>query len=92
MVLPQILGELLCNGILFALLGGGGSSSEPRTKKGYLVQKRPAQIAQCAHDGCYALSFRTTDFCWKHQDETLPEPETEPEAGLESGWWEEQTE
>ncbi|MFL2493933.1 MAG: hypothetical protein ACJ0HH_04215, partial [Candidatus Thalassarchaeum sp.] len=86
MVLPQILGELICQGIFFGLFAGGDSSSKPFTTLA-APQKRPAKIGTCAHDDCNALSFRSTDYCWKHQDETLPEPETEPEAGLESGWW-----
>ena len=47
-------------------------------------------LRNCSFDGCYALSFRSTDYCWKHQSETPLEPEPEPEA--EANWWQEKTE
>ncbi len=91
MVLPQLLAELICQGLLFGLFGGTGSSSKPSTTLA-TPQRRPAQLGKCAHDGCNALSFRSTDRCWRHQDEppSDPEPELEPEA--EANWWEDKSE
>ncbi len=100
MVLPQLLAELICQGLLFGLFGGTGSSSKPSTTLA-TPQRRPAQLGKCAHDGCNALTFRSTDHCWRHQDEPPSDldldqvvdelvPEPEPEA--EANWWEDKSE
>ena len=44
----------------------------------------------CSIENCNTLSFRSTDYCWKHQDHIAPESEPEPEA--EGNWWEGQQE
>ena len=51
-------------------------------------------LRNCSFDGCNALSFRSTDRCWRHQDEppSDPEPESEPEPEAEANWWEGQQE
>ena len=48
------------------------------------------QGESCSIENCKTLSFRSTDYCWKHQDHIAPESEPEPEA--EGNWWEEKTE
>ena len=94
MVLPQLLAELICQGLLFGLFGGTGSSSKPSTTLATPEPRRAQQARICAFDGCNALSFRSTDHCWRHQDESPsdPEPAPEPEPEVEGNWWEEQTE
>ena len=90
MVLPQLLAELICQGLLFGLFGGTGSSSKPSTTLATPEKRRAQQARTCAVDGCYALSFRTTDFCWRHQDQPPSKPEPEPEPVAEGNWWEDE--
>jgi len=59
------------------------ASTGNRSKR--LTESRGA-LRNCSHDDCFALTFRSTDYCWRHQDETPLEPESE------ANWWEEQTE
>ena len=101
MVLPQLLAELICQGLLFGLFGGTGSSSKPSTTLATPEHRRAQQARICAFDGCNALSFRSTDHCWRHQDEPPSDPDLdqvvdswvpEPEPEAECNWWEEQTE
>ena len=65
------------------------ASTGNRSKR--LTESRNA-LRNCSFDGCNALSFRTTDYCWKHQPETPSDPEPEPEPEADANWWEEQTE
>ena len=92
--MPAPLFELLCClldiGSSAALAGGLHSATTPSTKLSTPQQRQAKQATQCALDGCHALSFRTTDYCWKHQDERQSEPE--PEHDQESNWWEEKME
>jgi len=96
-VVAQLLLEALCCFILeFGIAGGTAALSSsnplttPSTKLSTPQQRQAKQATPCALDGCYALSFRTTDYCWKHQDEHQTEPEPDPEQ--EPNWWVEQTE
>ncbi len=90
--MPAPLFELLCclleAGASSAMAGGLHSVTTPSTKLSTPQQRQAKQATPCALDGCHALSFRTTDYCWRHQDEPPldPEPELEPEQ--ESNWWE----
>jgi len=88
--MPAPLIELLCClldvGASGALAGGLHSVTTPNTKLNTPQQRQAKQVTPCALDGCYALSFRTTDFCWKHQD--IPNPVTETEA--DANWWEDE--
>ena len=64
--------------------------------------ERQNKLSQnCSREGCNALSFRSTDHCWRHQDEPpppppppkkAPPPKSGPETEVEGNWWEEQTE
>ena len=97
--MPAPLFELLCClldiGSTAAMAGGLNSAMTPSTKLSTptptgdrskrLTESRNA-LRNCSYDGCYALSFRSTDYCWRHQDETPSEPEAE------ANWWEEKTE
>ena len=97
MVLPQLLAELICNGLFFALFGGTGTSSKPPTKISNPaqkqtkkittpVQRRSDQLIKCAVQGCNALTFRSTEYCWRHQDE--PQLVSELDSEQEPNWWE----
>ncbi|SVD56184.1 uncharacterized protein METZ01_LOCUS409038 [marine metagenome] len=109
-MIPQLIGELICSGlchVLFAGLAGGDSAmknaQKPPTKLSTpapsgnrskrLTESRDT-LRNCSFDGCNALSFRSTDRCWRHQDEppSDPEPESEPEPEAEANWWEGQQE
>ncbi|MEC7720318.1 MAG: hypothetical protein VYC60_00260 [Candidatus Thermoplasmatota archaeon] len=93
--MPAPLFELLCClldvGSSAALAGGLHSATTPSTKLNSSPtpqQRRAQQVRTCAFDGCYALSFRSTDHCWRHQDEPPTDPEPEPETEAEGNWWE----
>ncbi|RCH77292.1 MAG: hypothetical protein DBX04_00875 [Candidatus Poseidoniales archaeon] len=86
MVLPQLLAELICHGFFFALFGGTGTTSKPPTKLSSPTQRRSNQLINCAVEGCNALTFRSTDYCWRHQDE--PPLDSEPDPEQEPNWWE----
>ena len=40
------------------------------------------QLVKCAMDHCNSLSFRSSEYCWKHQDGKRHETDG-------PGWWEE---
>ena len=44
------------------------------------------ELGNCAVEGCNALTFRSTDYCWRHQDE--PPLDSEPDHEQEPNWWE----
>ena len=103
--MPAPLFELLCClldiGSSAALVGGLNSAMTPSTKLSTPQQRRANQLRTCATANCNALSFRNTDYCWKHQDEPPSDPDIdqvvdelvpEPEPESEANWWEEQTE
>jgi hypothetical protein len=79
-----------------AVAGAGNSLRQPKVKLSNHEELRERRARSCALDGCRTLTYRSTDYCWKHQDTapTEPEPEAEPdsEADTESGWWEGQPE
>jgi len=102
-MIANLIGELICSGLMWGILGGGESAvntaQKPPTKlstpastgnRSKRLTESRNTLRNCSFDGCYALSFRSTDYCWKHQSETLSEPEPEPEA--EANWWQEKTE
>jgi len=89
--MPGPLIELLCC-LLDAgvAVGGAGAAipvtKNPSTKLGTIkpTQRQSKQLINCAVEGCHALSFRDTGYCWKHQDESQLEPDPEQEPN----WWE----
>ncbi|MBJ36379.1 MAG: hypothetical protein CMB68_03300 [Euryarchaeota archaeon] len=103
--MPAPLIELLCCflDLGFAVAGGGAalsasnpltdlselSASENRRLNSRSPRNQTKQLFNCAVDGCNTLTFRSTDYCWKHQDEPPLDPEPDPEQ--ESNWWEEKT-
>ena len=101
-MIANLIAELFCSGlchVLFAGLAGGDSavknaqkpSTELRTsaptgdRSKRLTESRDT-LRNCLHDDCFALTFRSSDYCWRHQDETPSEPEAE------ANWWDEKTE
>ena len=105
-MIANLIGELICGGLchaLFAGLAGGDSAvknaqkpstelrtSPPAGNRSKRLTESRKTLRNCSFDGCHALSFRSTDYCWKHQPETPSDPEPEPEQ--EANWWEENTE
>ena len=55
-------------------------TNEPKTPQ----QRQANQLRQCKLSRCNSLAFRTTDYCWKHQDHASSKSEPEPEEN----WWE----
>ena len=104
-LIGELICSGLCHA-LFAGLAGGDSAvknaQKPSTKLSTSAPPPPPgnrskrltenrnTLRNCSFDGCHALSFRSTDYCWKHQPETPSDPEPEPEQ--EANWWEEETE
>jgi len=90
----QFLELLCCMADLFAggaALGGAvNAQNQSKIKLSSPEERRGRRARSCALDGCRVLTFRSTDYCWKHQDATPTDPEPEPET--ESNWWEEQPE
>ena len=57
-------------------------TNEPKTPQ----QRQANQLRQCKLSRCNSLAFRTTDYCWKHQDHASSKSEPEPEEN----WWEDE--
>ncbi len=45
-------------------------------------ERQRKQLVKCAMDHCNSLSFRSSEYCWKHQDGKRHETDG-------PGWWEE---
>ena len=45
-------------------------------------ERQRRQLLKCAMDHCNSLSFRNSEYCWKHQDSKGPETDG-------PSWWEE---
>ncbi|GIS92309.1 MAG: hypothetical protein CM1200mP21_06040 [Candidatus Poseidoniales archaeon] len=91
MVAQFLLEALCCFIVEFATAGAaaGLSASNPLTDLSTSENRRPdSRSSRCAVDGCNTLSFRSTDYCWRHQDETASAQESE----ADTNWWEEKTE
>ena len=46
------------------------------------AERQRKQLVKCAMDHCNSLSFRSSEYCWKHQDGKRHETDG-------PGWWEE---
>ena len=44
-------------------------------------ERQKRQLVKCAMDNCNSLSFRNSEYCWKHQDSKGPETDG-------PSWWE----
>ena len=45
-------------------------------------ERQRKQLAKCAREHCNSLSFRNSEYCWKHKDGEGHETD-------DPGWWEE---
>ncbi len=115
-MIANLIGELICSLFMWGILGGGvgesavNTAQKPPTKLSTpapsgnrskrLTESRDT-LRNCSFDGCNALTFRSTDHCWRHQDEPPSDPDLdqvvdswvpEPEPEAEANWWEEKTE
>ncbi len=45
-------------------------------------ERQKRQLVKCAMDHCNSLSFRNSEYCWRHQDRKGPETDG-------PSWWEE---
>ena len=88
-VLLAILGIFVIDMMESALLNsisGGHSVSNPNVQKFDQHRKK-----NCAVENCNAVVFRMTNFCHRHQNETLTSPKTNDSEGNNSesqNWWE----
>ena len=62
--------------ILLGPLFRSGDEEDPIEEGG------EAAAAHCSFDGCRALTMKSTEFCWKHQD-------AKPHISDGPAWWEE---
>ena len=93
MVAPIL--ELVCclfDLIFFAGAGAGlsaGGSNSPVSFDNSQTVKHRSQ--KCQFADCRSLTFRTTDYCWKHQDGKPHESDGpwKPDAE-DSFWWEDE--
>ncbi len=49
------------------------------------VKPKSKKLVKCNFEGCTSLSFRSTEYCWKHQD---GKPH-QTDKTAKSNWWEE---
>ena len=49
------------------------------------VKPKPKKLVKCNFEGCASLSFRSTEYCWKHQD---GKPH-HTDKTAKPNWWEE---
>ena len=88
-VLLAILGYFVIDMMESALLNsisGGHSVSNPNVQRFDQHRKK-----NCAVENCNAVVFRMTDFCHRHQNETLTSPNTidsEDTNSKSQNWWE----
>ena len=87
-----ILGFLFWFGDKIFNIGNASASSEDESSgdqdqaKGHREdnpsERQKRQLLKCAMDHCNSLSFRNSEYCWKHQDSKGPETDG-------PSWWEE---
>jgi hypothetical protein len=95
-MIANLIGELICSGLFYAAAADSAvknaqkPSTELRTsvptgnRSKRLIENRDA-LRNCSHDGCSALTFRSSDYCLRHRDEKPLEQEAD------ANWWEEES-
>tara|TARA_B100000676_G_C17753045_1_gene667575 strand:- start:367 stop:645 length:279 start_codon:yes stop_codon:yes gene_type:complete len=85
----QLLEVFCCLMDIFAV--GAGASAIPALgeSKGPVSLANNQRSNKCQFADCRSLTFRSTDYCWKHQDGKPHESDgpLKPNAG-DSFWWE----
>jgi len=86
-LLGWIVDKLFNNGEFFAALNDESSEDkESNPAKGHRIhdpsERQRRQLVNCAMDHCNSLSFRDSEYCWKHQDGKRHESDG-------PAWWEE---
>ena len=78
--------------ILIEVLSDLNTTQDNKQKPGPNVQKSDQHRKKnCAVENCNAVVFRMTDFCHRHQNETLTSPNTidsEDTNSKSQNWWE----
>ncbi|MEE2629440.1 MAG: hypothetical protein VX492_01120 [Candidatus Thermoplasmatota archaeon] len=81
-----ILDQIFNDGKLFASEDDSSEEKDAEPATGPFQDSPSArqrqQMDKCAMDHCNSLSFRNTDYCWKHQD-------AKRHVTDGPGWWEE---
>ncbi|HJM13653.1 MAG TPA: hypothetical protein QF641_04090 [Candidatus Thalassarchaeaceae archaeon] len=79
-----VIDQIFFDGQLFK--SSEESEEEDTNESPFVAEKAAArqgnQMRGCAMEGCNSLTFRSTEYCWKHQD-------GKPHASDGRGWWEE---
>ena len=91
-MLGDFLLEILCGGLFWLFLGGGGVSDEiaashrktrnlgsSKVKSLTPAQRRLQQMQNCSIESCNALTYRASNYCLRHQPSMLEEIVSEPE-------------
>ena len=87
----QLLEVFCCLMDIFAV-GATGASAIPAfgESKGPVSLANHQRSKKCQFANCRSLTFRSTDYCWKHQEGVSHDsdgPVTVPTTG-DSSWWE----
>ena len=87
----QLLEVFCCLMDIFAV-GATGASAIPAfgESKGPVSLANHQRNKKCQFEDCRSLTFRSTDYCWKHQEgapHNSDAPVTVPTNG-DSSWWE----
>ena len=89
----QLIEVFCCLVDIFAV--GAGASAIPALgeSKGPVSLANNQRSNKCQFADCRSLTFRSTDYCWKHQDGKPHESDGpwKPNAG-DSFWWEDKQE
>jgi hypothetical protein len=73
-----------------ATAAGAGALPAFGESKGPVTLSNHQRSKKCEFDSCRTLTFRSTDYCWKHQDGKPHESDGPAtiRTNLEDPWWE----
>ncbi|HJL54490.1 MAG: hypothetical protein QGF28_00215 [Candidatus Thalassarchaeaceae archaeon] len=88
------IGDIGCDLAIMAAFGiywlldqffNEGSITDPEKQVVPKSEKSAQQLRTCHFEGCYSLPYRSTEYCWKHQD---GQPH-DTDRFSKPNWWEE---
>ena len=94
MVGPALLEVFCCLlDVFFAGAAGAGALPAFGESKGPVTLSNQKRSKKCEFDSCRSLTFRSTDYCWKHQEGKPHESDGPWKPNSEdSFWWEKKEE
>lgn len=79
-----LIDQIFNDGKFFQSEGEEETESTPHSSIPKPIISQNEQKNKCSQNGCRSLTFRSTDYCWKHQD-----GKPHVSDGLNANWWEE---